>query len=202
MDFWPPLRTQESRGVFPLLESLVARSPPHGARAVRHTPQRRRGRTVQRHRTTLCQSRAHHQLRRCWAGGRTHTAMGHAESWCHLSCGTTLDLLHDRRSHPRRFCPSAPPKRLSRALRSWTLPRHWRLAPGHECHPPLHPQIWRQQSPSRSATPLHWARANPHPRHDCGAATRDSKLPTRTLLGALHHLSRCHLHRPPRCGRR
>ena len=171
--------------------------PAHDTGTFRHQTHQQRGlrETVPHHTASHAGSRRHHQLRRCRAGGRTHPAMGDAESATPLPGAAAVDLFHDRRGHPRRLRQPQAAGRLPITLRSGSLPCHRRLALRHERHPPLYTQI----PAGPAAGTLYRSRADPHTGHDSKPPAGNQELQARAILGALHRLPRHTLH--PQTGR-
>ena len=115
--------------------------------------------------------------------------MGDAEGRCEVPSEAIVDIVDDRRGHPRRLPPAERPGRIPAALLGRTFTRHRRLDSRYECHASLHAEIWSEQTGAfhRTRTDAH---AGPHRE----PPKRNRQFQARTLLGALHHLSRHHFH--------
>lgn len=196
MDVRPPVRTEIPGRLHAGLEKVVARGIADDSSPFRHPPEARQGhRTPVLHHTgPHAESRRHSELRRCRAGRRAHPAVGDAEGRGKMSRAAALDFVAHGRGHPRGICPSQTAGRLQAALRGGTLPRHRRLAAGHERHTAVHPEV--RATGQRGRPPVHRPRTDA----DTGAyrtpAARNRPLPPRTLLGTDNRLPRNDIHRP------
>ena len=111
--------------------------------------------------------------------------MGDAEGWRQVSRQSSVDIVDDRRSHPRRFSEPERPSRLPAAVYGRSLACHRRLAVGYERHTSLYVALWPESSGAVDRT-----RADPYPRPHRQPSEGDRQLQARALLGASHRLSR------------
>ena len=100
-----------------------------------------------------------------------------------------MDLIDDRRGHPRRLCQPERPDGLSATLPGRPLACHRRLALRHERHTTLHAEIRAEPSGA-----LDRSRADAYPRPHREPSERDRELQAGTLLGAGNSVSRYHLY--------
>ena len=103
-----------------------------------------------------------------------------------------MDLIAYAREHTPRLQQSEELGRLRQPLRRRPVPRHRRLASGHQCHTSLHAQIRR--TGARRPTALSGPRADAHALDDSEPPGRDRPLCAAALLGADHRLPRHHVH--------